>query len=114
MKLKEFKKWFSVTARLLVAVSMLLHIFIICSESSDFIKSNEEQLSNSAIVQSVGLQLQLDKRIDTQNLSEVNSSDKFESYIKIKIKSCLTQLDKELSSEQKYYPFLTSHFSTST
>ncbi|MBZ0201108.1 MAG: hypothetical protein K8H86_14645 [Ignavibacteriaceae bacterium] len=114
MNLKQYKKYFSVTAKLIVVVSMMIHIYFSNSEGSDSFKSNEVQLSNSAIVQSAGLQLQFDKRIDNQNLLEGSSSDKFDSFIKIKIKSYSTQFDNELSVEQKYYPFLTSHFSTDT
>ena len=114
MILKEFNKPFLTAGRIILTVVLLLHMFVITSEDLNSFKASEEQLSNSAIVQATTSTFQSERRSEIKNLLTDFSFRQEDSFIKIKLKSYSTQLNNELSFSQKNYPFLTSHFSTST
>lgn len=114
MKLKDLNKICSPVISSVLTVFMIIQLFVIYSSDSNSFKSNEEQLSISAIVQTSTSPFQFEKRIDTKNQLPQCPIEQQNSFIKIKIKSYLIQLDNELSIDQKYYSFLTSHFATGT
>jgi hypothetical protein len=114
MILKEFNKPFLMAGRIVLTVVLLLHIFVITNEDLNSFNTIEEQLSNSAIVQTTTSTFQSERRSEIKNLLTDFSFRQEDSFIKIKLRSCSTQLNNELSFSQKSYTFLTSHFSTST
>lgn len=109
IKIKYLRFLITITAAVLMANALV-------TESSDIVilKGDNVEFITPAIMQAAAVTTSGDKKPDTSKpASEVQLIVKKNSD-KIKIRSCLIQLNNEQSVAQKYYPFLTSYFSTGT